>query len=117
MSKYDLEERTAKYGEMVIDCCRSMRWDIVNRPLISQIIRSSTSVGANYYEANNASSLKDFRNKVYICKKEANETRHFSRMLARSNPEKKEDLRKIYKEALELARIFQTMINKVSKKI
>ncbi len=57
---YDLEERTAKFGEDVIIFCRSIRQDVISSPLISQIVRSSTSVGANYMEANAASSRKDF---------------------------------------------------------
>ena len=66
---YDLEERTARFGENVIVFCRSIKQDTISKPLISQIVRSGTSIGANYMEANVASSKKDFRNKIYICKK------------------------------------------------
>src|SRR3989344_7144665 len=69
--KYDLEERTAKFGEEIIRLCRTTKKDIITIPLINQIIRSATSIGANYMEANGASSKKDFRNKIFICKKEA----------------------------------------------
>ena len=75
-NKYDLEERTAKFGEDIILFCRSIQQDVVTRPIISQLIRSGTSVGANYMEANSASSKRDFRNKIFICKKEAQETKH-----------------------------------------
>jgi len=74
--KYDLEERTAKFGEAVIDLCRPIRQDAITSPIIRQIVRSATSIGANYMEANGASSKKDFRNKIAICKKEAQETKH-----------------------------------------
>ena len=74
--KYDLEERTARLGENVIVFVKTLNKDSVNNPLISQIVRSATSIGANYMEANQASSKKDFRNKIYICKKEANETKY-----------------------------------------
>ena len=69
-SKYNLEERTAVFGENVIKFCRSIKQDMIVMPLVNQLIRSATSIGANYMEANAASSKKDFRNKIYICKKE-----------------------------------------------
>ncbi len=90
---YDLEERTAKYGEAIIDFCRSVPQDAVTKPLVSQLIRSGTSIGANYMEANGASSRKDFKNKIYICKKEAQETKHWLRMLAKALPDKKNAIR------------------------
>jgi four helix bundle protein len=79
--KYDLEERTALFGENVIKFCKSLKVTIYTEPMIKQILRSSTSIGANYLEANGASSKKDFCNKIYICKKEAQETRHWFKML------------------------------------
>ena len=74
--KYDLEERTSKFGEDIIDFIRTLKRDDINKPLINQVIRSSTSVGANYMEANQASSKKDFKNKIRICGKESNETKY-----------------------------------------
>lgn len=59
---YDLEERTAKFGENIIDFIKSLEKNEINKPLINQIIRSATSIGANYMEANQASSKKDFKN-------------------------------------------------------
>ena len=105
-SKYDLEERTAKFGERVIKFCKTLKQDTISRPLISQIIRSATSIGANYCEANSASSKKDFRNKIYICKKEAQETKHWLRMIAQSNPETKKEIIDLWKECQELTLIF-----------
>ena len=72
---YDLEERTALFGESVIDFVKTLPQDRVNNELISQIIRSSTSIGANYMEADGAESRKDFRHKIAICKKESKETK------------------------------------------
>ena len=105
--KYDLEERTAKFGEEVIVFCKALRKDFITKPLISQLVRSATSIGANYMEANGASSKKDFRNKIYICKKEAQETKHWLRMIAKSLPEEKTSTRKLWKESQELTMIFQ----------
>ncbi|MFH1456681.1 MAG: four helix bundle protein [Patescibacteria group bacterium] len=75
-------------------------------PLVKQIIRSGTSIGANYMEANQASSKKDFRNKIRISQKEANETKHWIKMLAEAVPQEKEILRKLWQEAYELTLIF-----------
>ena len=69
-NKYDHEERTAVFGENTIMLCKRISINHVNKRLIDQLIRSSTSIGANYIEANAASSPKDFRNKIYISKKE-----------------------------------------------
>ena|SRR3989338_2833803 len=70
-NNYDLEERTAKFGESVIEFCKEVRQDVITKPIINQLIRSGTSIGANYMEANGASSKKDFRNKIFICKRSA----------------------------------------------
>lgn len=113
LNKYNLEERTAKFGENIIIFCRETAQDTINRPIISQLIRSGTSIGANYMEANAASSKKDFRNKIFICKKEAQETKHWLRMLAQCMPERKDDMRKLWKECQELTLIFQ----KIGKEI
>lgn len=109
--EYNLEERTAKFGENVIDFCRSIKTDIVSSPIVSQLVRSATSIGANYMEANGASSKKDFQNKIFICKKEAQETKHWLRMLARCLPDKKYELSRLWKEAQELTMIFQKITN------
>jgi len=104
--KYDLEERTARFGENIIDFVKRLPQDVINKPLISQLVRSATSVGANYREANQVISKKDFRNKIYICRKEANETQHWLRMILKSNPEKIEECKNLSKEAHELTLIF-----------
>ena len=110
-SKYDLEERTAKFGEEIIKFCKQIKHDIITRSIIIQLVRSGTSIGANYCEANNASSRKDFKNKIYICKKEAQETKHWLRMMAECLPEKKDEIRELWKEVQELTLIFQKIIN------
>jgi four helix bundle protein len=113
---YNLEERTAKFGESVIVFCKNIVQDNINKPLINQLIRSSTSVGANYMEANGASSRKDFTNKIFICKKESQETKHWFRMLSQCNPEKTDELRKLWQEAQELTMIFQKITNSLRNK-
>jgi four helix bundle protein len=114
MNHYDLEERTQKFGENIIDCLKTIKVNILNQPVINQLIRSATSIGANYMEANQASSKKDFANKIRISQKEANESKHWLRMLARTNQEKNDECRKFWKETHELVLIFAA-ISKKSK--
>ncbi|MDP2684770.1 MAG: four helix bundle protein [bacterium] len=103
---YDLEERTAKFGENIIDLCRKVLKDAVTLPIISQLVRSGTSIGANYSEANGASSKKDFKNKIFICKKESNETKYWLRILSKANSKLADDCRKLWQEAQEFTLIF-----------
>jgi four helix bundle protein len=110
--QYDLEERSARFGEDVLLFVKKLENNHINRPLINQIVRSATSIGANYMEANQASSKKDFRNKIRISQKEANETKHWLRMIAIANAPQKEICEKLWKEAHELTLIF----SKISKK-
>lgn len=105
-SKYDLEERTAKFGEDIIVFARKIKSDEIIKPLISQIIRSATSIGANYVEADGGVSKKDFRHKIGICKKESKETKHWLRMISKANPDMTVECRLLWKEANELTLIF-----------
>jgi len=111
--EYNLEERTAIFSENIIEFVKSIKRDDVNRSIIIQLVRSTTSIGANYYEANASSSKKDFRNKIYIAKKEANETKYWLRMLAKNNPELKDKILNFWKEAHELHLIFQKITNTI----
>lgn len=110
-NNFDLEERTAIFGENVIKFCKSIKETTITKPLINQIIKSATSVGANYCEANGASSKKDFKNKIYICKKEIQETKHWLRMISIAVPNKKEEARKLWKESQELTLIFGKIVS------
>ncbi len=114
-NKYNLEDRTAKFGEKVIQFCKNIEQDVISRPIISQLIRSATSIGANYMEANGASSKKDFINKIFICKKEAQETKHWLRMTAASLPNQKDLIRSLWQEAQELTLIFQSITSSSKK--
>ncbi len=113
---YDLEERTIVFSENIILLCKGIKLDTITKPLITQIVRSATSIGANYCEANNACSKKDFRNKIFICKKEAQETKYWLRILSSCLPDKKDELRKHWKETQELTMIFQKIVNSLNKK-
>ena len=113
---YDLEERTAKFGEEVIKFCNSLVKSEVTRPLITQLVKCATSIGANYCEADDAESGKDFKHKIGICKKEARETKHFLRMIVMALPEKKAEARNLWREAKELNLIFNSIYQKVVRK-
>ena len=86
---YDLEKRTARFGEAVIDFAKQMPQDAVTNRLISQLVGAATSVGANYVEADDAVSKKEFLKSIGTCRKEARETKHFLRMIVRAVPELK----------------------------
>lgn len=103
---YDLEERTAKFAESIIDFVKCIERTGLNSDIIRQLIRSATSIGANYMEANGASSKKDFKNKIHFCKKESMETKYWLRMLARTIPDRTEQCRQLWKEVHELTLIF-----------
>ncbi len=109
--KYDLEERTAQFTEKVIAFCKNLMANHISKPVISQLIRSSSSIGANYMEANGASSKSDFKNKIYICKKEAQETKYWLRILASIFPDKKNELTFFWQEAQELTLIFSKIVS------
>lgn len=110
--KFDLEDRTAKFGKEIVLLCQKVPKDIITTPIISQLVRAGTSVGANYREANGASSRKDFVNKIYISKKEAKETQYWLEILEASVTNLVEDCRKNWQEAKELAMIFSTIASK-----
>jgi four helix bundle protein len=104
--KFDLEERTACFGEAIIAFARKLPRDPVTTPLISQVVRARTSIGANYCEADDAVSRKEFKHKIGTCKKEARETKFWLRQVAAAAPDCKSDCRQLWQEAKELHLIF-----------
>lgn len=84
-----------------------------NRVILDQLVRASSSIGANYTEANNAVSRMDFRNKIYTAKKEAAEARYWLRLLEKSNPEIKID--RLIDECTELLLILQKSVSTLNK--
>lgn len=87
--KYELEERVEKFGENIIGLSKKVKITFITKSIVEQLVRAGTSVGANYFEANGASSKKDFINKIFICKKEAKETQHWLRMVSKIDQLKK----------------------------
>lgn len=111
---FDLEERTLEFAKEVIRLCKQLPQKVINRELIAQLIRASGSVGANYREANDALSKKDFNHRIKITRKEAKESYYWLELLQEANPENKEEISKLLTEAIELKKIFSSIADKSS---
>ena len=109
---YDLEERTARFGEAVILFAKKVPRSPVNNRLIDQLVGAGTSVGANYCEADDGVSRKDFMNRIGTCRKEARETKFFLRMVVTSEPSLKAEARSLWREAHELHLIFSKIFRR-----
>ncbi|HEY0008194.1 MAG TPA: four helix bundle protein [Tepidisphaeraceae bacterium] len=103
---FDLEEWTARFGEAVIRFVKGVPVSAVTDSIIRQVVRSSTSIGANYCEADDCDSRKDFKFKIGICRREARETKHWLRMIAVAHDPAKDQARALWQEAKELNLIF-----------
>lgn len=114
--KYDLNERTTNFSKQIINFLKKIKSDNLSSIIINQLFRSATSIGANYREANNASSKKDFANKCFICKKEAQETKYWIELLAEIKSNNIEELRVLWQEAHELTLIFNKICNSARNK-
>lgn len=108
--KYDPEERTAQFSEAILELARTFPRDHVNTPLISQIVRGGTSIGANCVEVDRAESNEDFQHKIPICKEESKETKHWLRMIVKANPGRRDEGQKLSKEAQQLSLIFSSIL-------
>jgi four helix bundle protein len=106
---FDLEERTAVFGEAFIGFAKTIPRSPGNDRLVGQLVGCGTSIAANYCEANERVSKKDFRNTIGRCVKEAKETKYFLRLIAAAEPRLADDARALYREAKELHLIFASM--------
>jgi four helix bundle protein len=106
---FDLEERTVVFGEAIIGFAKKIPRSPANDRLVGQLVGCGTSIGANYCEANERVSKKDFRNTIGRCVKEAKETKYFLRLIAAAEPGLAEEARALYREAKELHLIFASM--------
>lgn len=108
--EYDLEERTSKFGEDIVEFAKKVPRNAITLPIIGQLVKSGTSVGSNYCEADCAESRKDFEHKLGICKKEAKESRYWLRIIAKAVPDLKGEAGVLWQEAHELHLIFITIV-------
>jgi four helix bundle protein len=109
---FDLQERTARFAEHVIEFARTVRLDPISIPIVKQLVRSSTSIGANYCEADTSGSRKEFRYRISLCQRESKETQYWLRMIGKACPEHLESARIYWKEAMELTKIFSSIYRK-----
>lgn len=108
---YDLEQRCLLFAIFVRDFCKILKHDTINLVYIKQIIRSSSSIGANYIEANESLGPQDKKMKLKISRKEAKETQYWSNLLVTDDDVKR---LQIQNEAEEIRKILSTILNKLS---
>jgi|SRR3989338_163098 len=110
--KYDLEDRTLEFGKRIIRLVKALPKNSINLNLIDQVIRSGTSMGANYREANETETKKDFLFRIRICRKEGKETIYWLNLIIETNPEFSDRIKPLLQETIELVKIFATIAEK-----
>ncbi|MFA6447122.1 MAG: four helix bundle protein [Patescibacteria group bacterium] len=113
--EFDLEKRTTEFAKQIIILCGQLPRSPVILPIISQIVRSAGSIGANYREANDSLGKKDFIFRLRIVRKETKETLHWLYLLETAVPEKVKEIRELTDENIQLRNIFSAMINNAIK--
>ncbi|APV45406.1 four helix bundle protein [Dehalogenimonas formicexedens] len=112
--KHDLEERTLNFAKRVVTFVGTVPQSLANVEIIKQLVRSSGSIGANYIEANEAISKKDFTLRVKICRKEAKETRYWLQLIEAKGDEQVKQRELLFKEATEITKIFGAIVDKTT---
>jgi len=110
--QYDLEERTLAFAKRTLKFCKALPWTLSNNELAKQLIRSATSVGANYIEANEALGKKDFLMRIRICRKEAKESGYWLKLIEPVSADLKCEQEALPKESIELMKIFGSIVTK-----
>ena|SRR3989344_5182955 len=110
--QYDLEERTLTFGKKIIGLVKILPKNTINFNLGDQVLRSGTSMGANYREANETETKKDFVFRIRICRKEGKETIYWLNLIIEANPQLKEKIIPLLQEATELVKIFAAILIK-----
>jgi four helix bundle protein len=112
---FDLEERTYKYSKDVFSFVKSCPKTVVNTEIVHQLVRSAGSVGANYIEAREALSKKDFALRVKICRKETKESAYWLRLLEIKSTDDEKSRQSLLSETNELLRIFASIVEKLKE--
>ena len=110
--QYDLEERTLEFSKRIIRLAKVLQKNIINYELIKQLIRSGASMGANYREANETETKKDFKYRIRICRKEGKETIYWLNLVIEANPEFEKRINPLLQETTELVKIFAAILEK-----
>jgi len=111
---FDLEERTLEFSKRIIRLCKRLTKDAINRELIDQLICASGSVGANYREANDALSKRDFVHRIKVTRREAKEAHYWLQLMSEANPAQGKDIAELLEEVLEFKKIFSAIADKAS---
>lgn len=110
-TKFDLDERTFKFAKEVVNFVEGLPRNISNIEIVKQLVRSSGSVGANYIEASESLSRKDFLMRIKICRKEAKESVYWLRLLT-CLAEQETERDALVMEGIELTKIFGSIVEK-----
>lgn len=110
--RFDLQERTLEFGKRTIRLVKAIPRDNTNLMLGNQIVRSGTSIGANYREADAACTRRDFKFKIAVSLKEAKETVYWLKLIIEANPALTKRIEPLLKEADELVKIFAAIFEK-----
>ncbi len=110
--RYDLEDRTLEFGKRVLRLSKALPKNTINFKLIDQFVRSGTSMGANYREANETETKKDFKFRMRICRKEGKETIYWINLIVEANPEFEKRVQSLLEENYELVKIFASILEK-----
>jgi four helix bundle protein len=114
---YDLEERTYTFAKEVALFCRRLSKNLSNVEYKRQLIRSAGSVGANYIEANESLSKKDFVMRIKICRKESKESAYWLRLIRDTNgDELRDESSTLFDEAIQLKKIFSSIVEKTKER-
>src|SRR3989344_8847462 len=109
IKKFDLEDRTLDFSKKIIHLCKSFPKNIIAIPLIGQLIKSGTAIGANYIEVNDALGKKDFVHRVKIARKEAKETIYWLKLIVEADNKFEDRVQILLKESVELKNILSTI--------
>jgi four helix bundle protein len=113
--RFDLEDRTLEFSKRIIHLAKALHQSDINKNLINQVIRSGTSVGANYCEANETETKKDFMFRLRICRKEAKETVYWLNLIIEANRDFENRIIPLLQETIELVKIFASILEKSKK--
>ncbi len=110
--KSNLDDRTLEFAKRIIHLCKALPKNTVNFELAKQLIRAGASIGANYREANDALSKKDFVHRMRISRKEAKESQYWINLIIEANPEFQKRVEPLLQESTEIIKIFSSIIEK-----
>lgn len=110
--RYDLEDRTLEFGKRIMRLVKTLPKNSINFRLGDQVFRSGTSLGANYREANETETKKDFKFRMRICRKEGKETVYWLKLIIEANPNLNRQIEPLLQETIELVKIFAAILEK-----